>query len=74
MKLSALNNLERKEIERSFHCWRITWHRRGGSLEGMKYNTFNEWMNGKRKAEKPVKCHIMRVFDSFIRHDSWMDI
>ena len=42
----------------------------GGRLEGMKYSTFNEWMNGKRKAKKPVKDHIIRVFDSFIRHNS----
>jgi len=36
----------------------------------MKYSTFNEWMNGKRKAKKSVKGHIIRVFDSFIRHNS----
>ena len=39
-------------------------------MEGMKYNTFNVWMNGKRKAKKSVKGHIIRVFDSFIRHNS----
>ena len=42
----------------------------GGSLEGMKYSTFNDWRNEKRKAKKPVEGHIIRVFDPFIRHNS----
>jgi len=46
----------------------------GGSLEGMKYNIFNEWMNGKVRAKKPIKGHIIRNVDAFIRHNSGMGI
>ena len=46
----------------------------GGSLEGTKYVTFNVWIMGNMRAKRPIKGHIIRAFESFIRHNSGMGI
>ena len=44
----------------------------GGSLEGMKYVTFNVWILGNKQAKRPIKGNIIGAFESFIRHNSGM--
>ena len=37
-----------------------------GNFEGMRYGTFNKWMNGTIKSKHDIKPSVKRVFKSFI--------